>query len=117
MEQLAFEKKLFQKTARQDAEIIMLEGSVVVYRSNVDLFFYVIGSADENELILAQVLAAFYDAVSAILRDNVEKILVIDQLGAVMLILDEMVDNGVILELDPYVLSKSALSTVRVPPP
>ena len=28
----------------------MLEGLTCVYRSNVDLFFYVIGSAQENEV-------------------------------------------------------------------
>ncbi len=32
------------------AEIIMFEGLTCVYRSNVDLFFYVVGSAQENEV-------------------------------------------------------------------
>ena len=30
----------------------MLEGVTVVYRSNVDLFFYVVGSQTENEVII-----------------------------------------------------------------
>ena len=46
----------------------MLEGLTCVYRSNVDLFFYVIGSSAENELILVSVLNCLYDAVSQILR-------------------------------------------------
>lgn len=32
------------------AEIVMFEGLTVVYRSNVDLFFYVVGRAEENEV-------------------------------------------------------------------
>lgn len=32
------------------AEIIMLDGLTCVYRSNVDLFFYVMGSSNENEV-------------------------------------------------------------------
>jgi len=28
----------------------MLEGLTCVYRSNVDLFFYIVGSAQENEV-------------------------------------------------------------------
>ena len=32
------------------AEIVMLEGITAVYRSNVDLFFYVIGAQSENEV-------------------------------------------------------------------
>lgn len=48
-EQKAFEKNLFSKTHRANAEIIMLDGMICVYRSNVDLFFYVMGSCNENE--------------------------------------------------------------------
>lgn len=32
-------------------EIIMHEGVTAVYRSNVDLFFYVLGSQAENEVL------------------------------------------------------------------
>lgn len=32
------------------AEIVMLEGTTCVYRSNVDLYFYVVGSQIENEV-------------------------------------------------------------------
>jgi len=43
------------------AEIILFDGFICVYRSNVDLFFYVIGSCNENELILQSVLNCFYE--------------------------------------------------------
>lgn len=49
-EQKAFEKNLFSKTHRANAEIIMLDGLTCVYRSNVDLFFYVMGGSHENEV-------------------------------------------------------------------
>ena len=32
------------------AEIVMFEGLTCVYRSSVDLFFYVVGSSNENEV-------------------------------------------------------------------
>ena len=51
-EQKAFEKLVFNKTAKSDAEIILLEGMTIVYKSNVDLLFYVVGSSNENELLL-----------------------------------------------------------------
>lgn len=31
-------------------EIAFLEGMTIVYKSSVDLFFYVVGSAQENEV-------------------------------------------------------------------
>lgn len=49
-EQKTFEKNLFQKTHRANSEVIMLDGLTVVYKSNVDLFFYVMGSCNDNEV-------------------------------------------------------------------
>lgn len=49
-EQKTFEKNLFNKTHRANAEIIMLDGLTCVYKSNVDLFFYVMGNSNENEV-------------------------------------------------------------------
>lgn len=50
-EQKVFEKNLFAKTHRANSEIIMLENMTCVYKSNVDLFFYVMGSSHENEVL------------------------------------------------------------------
>lgn len=49
-------------------EVILYDNQVVLYRSNIDIFFYVVGSMEENELILLSMLNAFYDAVSTLLR-------------------------------------------------
>lgn len=46
----------------------MVNGLICVHRSNVDLFFYIVGGADENELILMAALNAFYDAAALLLR-------------------------------------------------
>lgn len=92
------------------AEIILLDGLICVYRSNVDLFFYVIGSSNENELILVSVLNCLYESVSAVLRKNVEKKALFDNLDVIILILDEIVDDGVILDTDPTsVVTRCAL--------
>ncbi|XP_078035640.1 COPI coat complex subunit zeta [Augochlora pura] len=99
-EQKAFEKNLFNKTHRANAEIIMLDGLTCVYRSNVDLYFYVMGSSQENELILMSVLNCLYESVSQILRKNVEKRAVFDSLDIVMLAMDEICDGGIILDAD-----------------
>jgi len=140
----------------------MLEGLTCVYRSNVDLFFYVVGSAQENEvgsdlfksvvfwkvectlklidkldanaaleskllfglfteslqcdllytecvslkctgrfmlvlflqLILVSVLNCLYDSVSHMLRKNVEKRALIDNMDGIFLAIDEICDNG-----------------------
>ncbi|EFJ23942.1 hypothetical protein SELMODRAFT_442701 [Selaginella moellendorffii] len=101
---LAFEKSVFTKTqrmnARQEAEIGLYEGHVVVFKFVADLYFYVTGREDENELILATVLQAFFDAVSILLRGNVDKKTVLENLDLILLCLDEIVDGGTVLETD-----------------
>jgi len=105
-EQKTFEKNLFNKTHRANAEIIMFEGLTCVYRSNVDLYFYVVGSALENELILVSVLNCLYDSISHMLRKNVEKRTLIENMDGVLLALDEICDNGIVLECDAVTVAQ-----------
>lgn len=104
-----FEKSLFNKTqranARTEAEIGIFDGYIVVYKFVADLHFYVTGGDDENELILATVLQAFFEAVSILLRGAVEKKTVLENLDLVLLCLDEIVDGGIILETEPSVIA------------
>jgi len=99
-EQKLFEKNVFNKTHKSDSEIALLEGLTVVYKGNVDLYFYVIGSAQENELMLTSVLTCLYDAVNLLLRKNVEKRILLRHIDSVFLIIDEIVDGGVIMAVD-----------------
>jgi hypothetical protein len=100
-EQREFEKTLFAKTNKANGEIIMLDNLTIVYRSSVDLFFYVIGSTSENEIMLVSVLNCLFDSISQILRKNVEKKYLLDYLDAAFLSVDEICDNGILMETDP----------------
>lgn len=115
-DQKKFEKQLFNKTQKANAEIIMLDGLTCVYRSSVDLYFYVMGSCHENELILASVLNCLYDSVNQILRKNVEKHTLLENLDIIMLALDEICDGGILLEADPTsVVHRVALRAEDMP--
>mmetsp|Transcript_13669 Transcript_13669/g.36962 ORF Transcript_13669/g.36962 Transcript_13669/m.36962 type:complete len:183 (+) Transcript_13669:107-655(+) len=107
--QSSFEKSLWNKTtrtnARQEAEIIMVDNYVMVYKYLGDLMFYVTGSQEENELILYSVLQAFYESVSLLLRQQVEKRTVLENLDQVMLAMDEIVDGGIVLETEPQTVA------------
>eukprot|EP00898_Chlorokybus_atmophyticus_P002429 jgi/Chlat1/3187/Chrsp22S03459 len=107
--QLSFEKSLFAKTqrtnARGEAEIIMLDNVLSVYKFASDLHFYVTGGEDENELLLVTVLQCLFDAVSLLLRNAVEKKTALENLDLVLLTLDELVDGGIILETEPTVVA------------
>merc|ERR1739838_524495 len=114
--QKKFEKSLFTKTHKANAEIIMLDGFTCLYKSSVDLFFYVLGSGQENELLLMSVLDCLFNAVTQILRKNVDKKALFDNLEVIMLAMDEMIDHGVIMECDPaQVVSRVALRADDIP--
>uniref|UniRef100_A0A3B3WG39 Coatomer subunit zeta n=1 Tax=Poecilia mexicana TaxID=48701 RepID=A0A3B3WG39_9TELE len=113
-EQKAFEKNIFNKTHRTDSEIALLEGLTVVYKSNIDLFFYVIGSSHENELMLMAVLNCLFDSLSQMLRKNVERRALLENMEGLFLAVDEIVDGGVILESDPQqVVHRVALRVLQ----
>ncbi|KAI8086551.1 Longin-like domain-containing protein [Halteromyces radiatus] len=118
-EQKAFEKGLFDKTRLSQGEIILYDNQVVLYRSNIDIYFYVVGTAEENELILLSMFNTFYDAVSSLLRYQVEKRTIVDNLDLVALCLDETVDRGIILDTDANAIvgrvSKPRLDMVDIP--
>ena len=115
-EQEKFEASLFSKTSKANAEILMLDGLTVLYKSSIDLYFYVLGGLRENELLLLSVLYCVYDSISLILRKNVEKAVVFENLDVIMLALDEIVDGGIVLESDATaVLNRVALKTEDIP--
>jgi hypothetical protein len=103
-EEKAFEKKLYDKTARTnaktEAEIILMDGYVTVYRNTSDVWMYVVGAQAENELILVNVLGALHGALSTLLRAPPDKRNMLDNFDTLLITLDEMLDVGMILETD-----------------
>lgn len=103
-EEMAYERRLFDKTARtnakNEAEIIILDGLVTVYRNSCDVWMYVVGMQTENELILVNVLTAMYETLSTLLRAPPDKRLLLDNFDVLLVAIDEMIDAGMILETD-----------------
>ena len=50
------------------AEIILLNKQIIVYMYSTDVYLYVGGDQNENELILATMLSALYDTLDQMLR-------------------------------------------------
>ena len=66
----------------------------MLYKSIIDITVYVIGQEGENELMLQTLLNSFFDALSLLLRNQVEKRAILENLDLVSLCIDEMVDDG-----------------------
>lgn len=84
----------------------MYENVVAVYKSTSDVYFYVLGSYDENELILLSALNCLYDALARLLRNQLDKRTLLENLDFVLLAIDELCDDGVLLEADAAQLAQ-----------
>jgi hypothetical protein len=67
-EQKTFEKGLFEKTRKQTSDVILYDNKVVVYKQAVDATLYVVGNAEENEVMLYLVVVALRDCLDALLK-------------------------------------------------
>lgn len=110
-EQKAFEKGLWQKTKKPGGarvrclellsrsqflagDIILYDGHLAVYKHSLDLIMYFIAGPSENELMLSTALNNFVDALTLLLRNQIEKRGVLESLDLVLLCLDETIDDG-----------------------
>lgn len=77
------------------ADILLIPPtSICLTKTSTDLTFHLVGPTTENELMLHAALSAFHDAVGLLLKGNVEKRSVLENLDLVMLALDETIDDG-----------------------
>lgn len=67
-EQKAFEKGLLEKTAKQTSDVILYDNKVVVFKMESDVMLYVVGAADENEILLYNVILALRDTLSVLFK-------------------------------------------------
>ncbi|KAK0728983.1 Longin-like domain-containing protein [Apiosordaria backusii] len=102
--QVRFEKALLQKTAKQTGDILLFDNRVVLYKMEADVAIYVVGGVEENEILLYNVLLALRDALHLLFKQSVDKRTIIENYDLVSLAIDEIVDDGVVLETDPTII-------------
>jgi hypothetical protein len=123
-EQRAFEKGLWQKTKKsggsdhpffllrcscltprmhprlgRSGDIILYDSHLAVYKHTLDLILYFIAGPTENELMLSSALQSLSDAMGMLLRNQLEKRGVLENLDLVVLCLDETIDDGCVFSL------------------
>ncbi|KAK6953997.1 hypothetical protein Daesc_003959 [Daldinia eschscholtzii] len=114
--QKTFEKGLLDKTAKQTGDIILYDNRIVLYKMESDVMMYVVGGVDENEVLLYNVILALRDSLHLLFnsgsirvkltlaRQSVDKRTIIENYDLVSLAIDEIVDDGIILETDPTII-------------
>ena len=104
-----FERKLFVKTKskKHKEEILMLDGQLILHRSVQDVHLYIVGSRNENPLILDRVLCCLVEVVSSIMSRTPEaEHPFFENLDQIIIAFDEVCDNGIVIETDPDLVLK-----------
>lgn len=104
--QRSFEMSLLRKVqamgdVSESVDVMEFKDYVVAYKQSDDLLMFVVGGADENELIMAEVLQSLDETLNIVMRGQVFEEAVLENLESLLLIVDELVDQeGIVMELD-----------------
>ena len=66
--QKAFEKGLIEKTGKQTGDIVLYDNRIVLYKLESDVMLYVVGAADENEILLYNTVLALRDSLHLLFK-------------------------------------------------
>lgn len=67
-EQKAFEAGLMEKSNKQTNDVILYDNRIVVFKVESDVMLYVVGSAEENEILLYNVVLSLRDALGILFK-------------------------------------------------
>ncbi|EEB09278.1 coatomer zeta subunit [Schizosaccharomyces japonicus yFS275] len=104
-EELAFEKAVFKKTWKTQNDVSVVMKHKVVAVQTLDMVFYVVGSSDENEMLLYECVCSVRDALELLLKGVPDKKTLLENYGLLVLTVDETIDDGIILESDPVLIA------------
>lgn len=98
-------------------EILVVEGHIALFHVAEDVMFVVVGAGTENEVVLLNVLSGLVDALRQELNTPaLTARLLLENFCALIMTVDEMLDEGIILEtdaatvandLEPYLIDAS----------
>jgi hypothetical protein len=108
--QKKLETNLFSKTIKSQqsntnsskivVDILLCEKIAAVVKMQTDLYFFVVGTQEDNELILSEVLETMVDALDTLFSGQLEKRTILENFDLLVLVVDEILEDGIILDLD-----------------
>ena len=79
-------------------DIMNVEEQVAVFRCYTDMTIYVLGDGkNDNELVISSVLDTIHSCFGTVFKHNIERKSLINNMTAVILVIDELIDQGIIM--------------------
>ena len=81
-----------------------VDNYVAIFRCYSDMTIFIIGHIDDNELILGMLLDCMHECFDRIFRKGIERKSLIENMSGVILVIDELLDSGIIMHLEPTII-------------
>ena len=110
-----FERQIFIKSNKQgnsakvnmyENDIMTIDNYTAVFRCYTDMTIYILGDRDDNELVLAMVLDTIHECFDKVFKHSIERKSLINNMTAVILVIDELIDQGIIMATDSATILK-----------
>ena len=78
-------------------DIMTVDNYVAIFRCYTDMTIYILGSKEDNELVLSMSLDVIHDCFDSIFKHQIERKSLISNMTAVILVIDEFIDQGIVM--------------------
>ncbi|ODV79915.1 golgi-to-ER vesicle coat component [Suhomyces tanzawaensis NRRL Y-17324] len=103
-QQLKFEKSVFPKINKVHQDIVLYDNHLITYKQTNDVILIVVSKINENESLIYSVVANLFESLNILLSNTVDKSTILSKYDLVTLAVDETVDDGVLIEIDPAII-------------
>ncbi|KAG8446857.1 hypothetical protein GDO86_014352 [Hymenochirus boettgeri] len=115
-EQQELERQIFRRSHKTENEVLLVDGVTALCQRLSDITCYIIGGPQENELLLLAALTCIIESLCHMLRKHVDRSSLMENMDTAFLIVDEIIDQGVILESDHQsVVQRLSFKTISEP--
>ncbi len=93
--------------------MVLFDKVMAVYKHSGDIFLYIIGAPEENELILSSVLSCLEESLQTLFNSDavesaqLDKRTLIENLDMLLLTVDEIIDEGFVSVSQPRAIKYS----------
>jgi hypothetical protein len=87
-------------------DIMTIDNYTAIFRCYVDMTIYILGDKEDNELVLGLVLDTIHDCFDTVFKRNIERKSLINNMTAVILVIDELIDQGIVMTVDHSTILK-----------
>eukprot|EP00817_Percolomonadidae_sp_ATCC50343_P007491 CAMPEP_0117419750 /NCGR_PEP_ID=MMETSP0758-20121206/1240_1 /TAXON_ID=63605 /ORGANISM="Percolomonas cosmopolitus, Strain AE-1 (ATCC 50343)" /LENGTH=126 /DNA_ID=CAMNT_0005200983 /DNA_START=221 /DNA_END=601 /DNA_ORIENTATION=- len=81
-------------------DIVIVDDLICIFQCLKNVCFYIISSPEENELVMEETLMTICESLDALFKSKVYKRSILENYDLLLLILDEIIDDGIIIEND-----------------